>query len=87
MAVQIYAPTRVKVMVAAVGGSALIALGLLGVASGWEQPATGVTAKSSHLTVGATTTPTTPPTAPGTGLAVPAIKGPAPMPSEEEAAK
>jgi hypothetical protein len=35
------------------------------------------------MTMGATSTETTPPTAPAVGEAAPSIKGPAPLPSEE----
>ena len=36
------------------------------------------------MSVGATTTETTPPTAPAVGEAAPSIKGPAPLPKEEQ---
>jgi hypothetical protein len=41
-------------------------------------------AKSGSMSVGATTTETTPPTAPAVGEAAPSIKGPAPLPKEEQ---
>jgi hypothetical protein len=41
-------------------------------------------AKSITMTVGATSTETTPPTAPAVAEASPSIKGPAPLPSEEQ---
>jgi hypothetical protein len=36
------------------------------------------------MTLGATTTVSTPPNAPAVGEAAPSIKGPAPLPSEEQ---
>ena len=66
---------NVKVFAAIIGGSAVVALG--GMNAAFAQEHTGQDmAKSSTMTVGATSTETTPPTAPS-------IKGPAPLPSEE----
>jgi hypothetical protein len=76
---------RLKTFAAAVGGSAVIMLAALGLMIG-EQPETGSIA-TSNMTVGATSTQTTPSALPATGVAKPTIKGPAPLPSEEEAAK
>jgi hypothetical protein len=39
------------------------------------------------MTIGATTSETTAPNAPATTMAVPALKGPAPLPAEEKAAE
>jgi hypothetical protein len=78
--------TGVKLFAAVIGGSAVVALAALGIAIGQESAGDAV-AKSSSMSIGKTTTQTTPPSAPATGAAVPAIKGPAPLPSEEEAAK
>jgi hypothetical protein len=46
-----------------------------------------VVAKSTTMHIGGTTTQTTPSNAPAVGVAQPTIKGPAPLPSEEAAAK
>ncbi len=75
-----------KMGAALVGGSALIALAAFGVAVGGDSEGTAV-AKSTSMTMGATSTQTTPSNAPAIGVAKPAIKGPAPLPSEEAAAK
>jgi hypothetical protein len=66
---------------AVVGGSAVVTLGVLGAALGQER-ASDVTVASSGS--GATSTVSQPPTAPATPVATPAIKGPAPLPPEEQ---
>jgi hypothetical protein len=73
---------NVKVFAAIVGGSALVAIGAMNAAIVQEHAGQDV-AKGSSMTVGPTTTVTTPPTAPAVGQAVPSIKGPAPLPPEE----
>lgn len=73
---------NVKVFAAIIGGSAVVALGAMNAAFTQEHASQDV-AKSSTMTVGATSTETTPPTAPVIGEAAPSIKGPAPLPSEE----
>jgi hypothetical protein len=78
--------TNVKLLAAVIGGSAVVTLAALGISIGQESGGDAV-AKSSSMSVGATTTQTTPSSAPATGMAKPTIKGPAPLPSEEEAAK
>ncbi len=78
--------THIKLCAAVIGGSAVVALAGLGVSIGQDAGGDAV-AKSSSMTVGATSTQTTPSSAPATGMAKPTIKGPAPLPSEEEAAK
>jgi hypothetical protein len=78
----------VKLLAAVIGGSAVVALGGLTMASGQAPAATPAVAKSSTMTIGSSaTTTTTPPTAPAVSMAVPTIKGPAPLPSEEKAAE
>jgi hypothetical protein len=72
-----------KVFAAVIGGSAVVALGAMNAAFTHE-PAGQDVAKSGTMTVGATSTDTTPPTAPVVGQAAPSIKGPAPLPSEEQ---
>lgn len=73
---------NVKVFAAIVGGSAVVALGAINAAFVQEHAGPDM-AKSSTMTIGATSTETTPPTAPAVGEAAPSIKGPAPLPSEE----
>jgi hypothetical protein len=80
-----------RLSAAVIGGSGVIALAALGVAIGQQEThgdVNGVQANGTGMTVGATYTETTPSTAPEKGLRVtPTIKGPAPLPSEEAAAK
>jgi hypothetical protein len=73
---------NVKVFAAIIGGSAVVALGAINAAFTQEHAGQDV-AKSSTMTMGQTSTETTPPTAPAVGEASPSIKGPAPLPSEE----
>ena len=77
---------NVKMLSAVIGGSALVAMGALSMAIGQEQTGTDTIAKST-MQVGATSTQTTPPTVEATSMAVPAMKGPAPLPSEQKAAE
>jgi hypothetical protein len=74
-----------KLALAVIGGSALIVMAVVGASVAQQHE--GVQVASSKMTVGATTHLTTPPSVPVTPMAKPAIKGPAPLPSEEEAAK
>jgi homoserine acetyltransferase len=78
---------RVKLLAAVIGGSAMVAMGAMTVAIHQEQAVPDVAAKSTSMTLGATTTSTTPVTVEATTMAVPAIKGPAPLPSEEKSAE
>ena len=74
--------TEVKLL-AVVGASAAVTLGVLGVAAGQEQPAAGSVA-SSGMSTGVTVTAANPPTEPANAVAVPGIRGPAPLPPEEQ---
>jgi hypothetical protein len=78
---------NVKLLSAVIGGSAVVALGGLTMAFGQIPVGAPVVAKSTTMTIGSTATTTTPPTAPAIPMAVPTIKGPAPLPSEEKAAE
>lgn len=60
-------------MAAVIGGSAVVAMGALTMAITQEHAASA-TITSSGMTVGATTTQTTPPAVPETTEAVPAVK-------------
>ncbi|MCW2511132.1 MAG: hypothetical protein JWR11_174 [Mycobacterium sp.] len=75
---------RAKLFAAIIGGSAVVTLGALsvGVVEGQTAPASA--AGSPQMTLGATSTETTPPNAPAVGEASPSIKGPAPLPTEEQ---
>jgi hypothetical protein len=78
-------PGNLKTAAAVIGGSAVVTMAALGVAIG-DKPDVDSVAKP-NMTVGATSTQTTPSTVPAIGVASPTIKGPAPLPSEEAAAK
>ena len=75
---------NVKLLAAVIGGSGVIAMGALSVAVAQEQPGQESVAKSSSMTVGATTTETTPATVEATTMAAPAMRGPAALPAEEQ---
>jgi hypothetical protein len=68
---------KVKLAAAIVGGTAAVAAGALSVALVPQQGAGAVT--RDVVIAGATSTFSTPPSAPATGMAVPAIHGPAPL--------
>ena len=78
---------NVKLLSAVLGGSALVAMGSLSLGFHQDQIGHDATARSSTMTIGSTTTETTPPKVEATSMAVPTIKGPAPLPSEEQAAE
>ena len=76
-------PRRVKVFAAVLGGSAVVAMGALGVALHEERAsgasggvATGATFIQGSMTMGQTATTTTPPAAPETSVAAPPVKAP-----------
>jgi hypothetical protein len=72
----------VKLLAAVIGGSALMAMGAVS-AIVLHEAGPANAAKSTTMTVGATSTETTPATVEATTMAAPAVKGPAPLPSEE----
>ncbi|MCW2517474.1 MAG: hypothetical protein JWR46_93, partial [Mycobacterium sp.] len=65
-------------------GSAVVTLGALsaGIIEGQSAPASA--SGSPQMTLGATTTVSNPPIAPVVVVAAPSIKGPAPLPCEEQ---
>ena len=75
---------NVKLLAAVIGGSGVIAAGAVSVADAQEQAGQESVAKSSAMTVAATSTETTPSTVEATTMAVPAMRGPAPLPAEEQ---
>ena len=80
-------PNNVKLFAAVIGGSAVVAMGALSTAFSQEL-GPNMVAKSSTMTIGSTTTTAKkPPTVEATSMAVPTIKGPAPLPSEQQAAE
>lgn len=74
----------VKRLGAVLGGGAVLVMAALGVALHQGQSGPDAIAKSANVNVGATITETTPPTSPAITMAVPALKGPAPLPPEEQ---
>lgn len=75
-----------RLCAATIGASAMVAMAAIGLMVAQEHD--GATeAKSRPMTMGATSTLTTPSNAPAVGMAKPTMKGPAPLPSEENAAK
>lgn len=75
---------NVKVLAAVIGGSGLIAMGALSVAVAQEHAGEDSAAKSTTMTLGSTSTETTPAVVEATTMAAPAMRGPAPLPSEEQ---
>jgi hypothetical protein len=74
---------NVKLFVAVIGGSGVIAMGALSVAVAKQHAGEASAAKSTTMTIGSTSTETTPATVEATTMAAPAMRGPAPLPSEE----
>ena len=75
-----------RLCAATIGASAVVAMAAIGLMVAQEHDGDSV-AKSTTMTIGSTSTETTPSTGPAIAMAKPAMKGPAPLPSEEEAAK
>jgi hypothetical protein len=73
-----------KVFAAIVGGSAVVTLGALSVGIMEGRMAPVSVAGPTQMSLGATSTESAPPSAPAIGQAAPAIKGPAPLPKEEQ---
>jgi hypothetical protein len=73
-----------KMFAAIIGGSAVVTMGALsvGIVEGNTAPASA--AGSPQITMGATSTEGTAPSEPAVPEASPSIKGPAPLPSEEQ---
>ena len=75
---------NVNLLAAVIGASGVIAMGALSVAVAQEQGGQASAAKSTTMTVGSTSTETTPATVEATTMAAPALRGPAPLPAEEQ---
>jgi hypothetical protein len=75
---------NVKLLAAVIGGSAVMAVGALSVAVAQEQAGQESAAKSTTMTIGSTSTETTPATVEATTMAAPTLKGPAALPTEEQ---
>ena len=78
---------RVKLLAAAIGGGAVVTMGALAM-SVHQQPAGAENVAVGKMTMAATTTASgKDDTVEATSMAVPVIKGPAPLPAEEQAAE
>jgi hypothetical protein len=75
---------NMKLLGAVIAGSGVIAMGALSVAISQEQSGQESAAKSTTMTIGSTSTETTPPTVEATTMAAPAMRGPAALPTEEQ---
>jgi hypothetical protein len=75
---------NVKLLAAVIGGSGVIAMGALSVAVAQERAGEESAAKSTTMTIGSTSTETTPSAVEATTMAAPAMRGPAPLPAEEQ---
>jgi hypothetical protein len=75
---------NVKPLAVVIGGSGGIAMGALSVAVAQEHPGQVSVAKSSSMSVGSTSTETTPATVEAITMAAPATRGPAALPAEEQ---
>jgi len=77
----------VKLLAAAIGGSAVVTMGALAM-SVHQQPAGAENVAVGKMTMAATTTASgKDDTVEATSMAAPVIKGPAPLPAEEQAAE
>jgi len=80
-------PRTVKLLAAVIGGSALVTMGALAVGI-HQQPSGTESVAVGKMTMAATSTESgKDDTVEATSMAVPVIKGPAPLPTEEEAAE
>jgi hypothetical protein len=78
----------VKLFAAVIGGSAVVTMGALAVGIHQQQPTTTTDVAVGKMTMAATTTASgKADTVEATSMAVPVIKGPAPLPAEEQAAE
>jgi hypothetical protein len=81
------ARNKAKLLAAVIGGSAMVTMGALTM-SIHQQPSGTQNVAVGQMTVAATTTASgKADTVEATSMAVPAIKGPAPLPAEEKAAE
>ena len=74
---------RFHVLSATIGAAALVSLGAFAAVTATPQTETG-SFLSSEMSTGVTVTQSPGPTRSGLPVAVPAIKGPAPLPTEEQ---
>lgn len=75
---------NVKLLAAVIAGSGVVAMGAMSVAISQEQAGQESAAKSTTMTIGSTTTETTPAAVEATTMAAPAMRGPAALPTEEQ---
>ena len=75
-----------KLLGAVIGGSAVVTMGSLTMAI-HQQPGAPANVAVGQMTMGPTSTAGKPATVEATSMAVPSMKGPAPLPPEEAAAE
>jgi hypothetical protein len=75
---------NVRLLAAVIGGSGVVAMGALSMAIHQQEDGPDTMAKSTTMSIGSTTTETTPASIEATTLAAPAMKGPAALPTEEQ---
>lgn len=75
-----------RLCAATIGTSAVVAMAAIGLMTTHDHDGYA-DAKASTMKIGSTSTLTTPSGAPSVAMAKPLMKGPAPLPSEEAAAK
>lgn len=78
--------STLKLLAAVIGGSAMVTMGALTM-SIHQQPSGTANLAVGKITLAATTTAGKDDTVVATSMAVPVIKGPAPLPTEEKAAE
>jgi hypothetical protein len=79
--------SKIKLLAAVCGGSAVVTMGALTMSIHQQQAAPDNVAVGRMTMASTTTASGKPDTVEATSMAVPSIKGPAPLPKEEEAAE
>jgi hypothetical protein len=76
--------SNVRLLAAVIGGSGVVAMGALSMAIHQQEAGPDTMAKSTTMSIGSTTTETTPASIEATTMAAPAMRGPAALPTEEQ---
>lgn len=75
---------NVRLLAAVIGGSGVVAMGAVSMAIHQQDAGPDTLAKFTTMSIGSTTTETTPPAVEATTMAAPALRGPAALPTEEQ---
>jgi len=75
---------NVRLLAAAIGGSGVVAMAALSMAIHQQEAGPDTMAKSTTMSIGSTTTETTPASIEATTMAAPALRGPVALPTEEQ---